>query len=94
MYVGGSNPDQQNAGQFPDAAGLGGQSVQPTPDFVRAIGRQGMQMKSTLQTLSGQHPEAADEFRKAIQSIDAGIAKILTTNPQATGGGPPAPRNV
>jgi len=91
QYVGGSPqtgqpPDSQMANPNPEQA-------KASPDFVRAIGRQGMQLKTTLQTLSGQHSEAAEDFRQAIKAIDAGIAKILTTNPQAPGG-PQAPRLV
>ncbi len=80
-------------GQSPEQGQAGAPATGPSPDFVRQIGRMGMQLKQTLQTLSGQHPEAAEEFRQAIKQIDGGIAKILTTNPQAANG-PQAPRSV
>lgn len=84
MYVGGQSQDQSQAGPATNS---------PSPDFVRSMGQQGMKLKDTLTTLSGQHPEAAEEFRTAIKAIDKGIAKILTTNPQAANG-PSAPRTV
>jgi hypothetical protein len=85
MYIGGQSQDSLGQGQAP---GNG-----PSGDFVRQIGQIGLKLKDTLTTLSGQYPEAAEQFRVAIKSIDAGIAKVMTTNPQA-GNGPPAPRTA
>lgn len=89
MYAGAATGQQPDSAMAPGGMPPAG----PSGDFVRSMGRMGMQLKTTLQTLSGQHPEAAEEFRTAIQSIDRGIAKILTTNPEASRG-PMAPRQV
>jgi len=72
-----------------------GQTAAPGPsaDFVQSLGRQGMQVEQLIDTLSGQFPEAAEDFRTAKMALKKGMAKILTTNPQASGG-PQAPRSV
>ena len=86
-YLGGQSQDgQQSAGQSPAPPG-------PSADFVQALGKQGMQVNQILEALSSQSPEAAEDFRVAIQAVKKGIAKILTTNPQASGG-PMAPKTV
>lgn len=53
----------------------------------------GMQIEQQIDTLSGQFPEAAEDLRAAKMALKKGMAKILTTNPQASGG-PMAPRSV
>ena len=86
-YLGGQSQDgQQSAGQSSAPPG-------PSADFVQALGKQGMQVEQLIDTLSGQYPEAAEDFRTAKMALKKGMAKILTTNPQASGG-PTAPRTV
>jgi hypothetical protein len=82
-------------GQSDGNAQSAGQSAAPGPsaDFVQSLSKQGMQVEQLIDTLSGQFPEAAEDFRTAKQALKKGMAKILTTNSQASGG-PTAPRSV
>jgi hypothetical protein len=82
-------------GQSDGGAGSPGQSPASgtSADFVQSLGRMGMQIEQQIDTLSGQFPEAASDFRAAKQALKKGMGKILTTNPQASGG-PQAPPSV
>lgn len=98
---GGGNAQQYDpaqylgGGQSDGGAQTAGQSAAPGPsaDFVQSLGRMGMQIEQQIDTLSGQFPEAASDFRAAKQALKKGMGKILTTNPQASGG-PQAPQSV
>ena len=75
-------------------SGAGGQAAPgPSKDFVQAMGKISMEMEQKIDALSGQYPEAADDFRAAKMAFRKGVAKIMTTNPEASGG-PMAPRSV
>ena len=75
-------------------SGASGQGAPgPSKDFVQAMGKISMEMEQKIDALSGQYPEAADDFRTAKMAFRKGIAKIMTTNPEASGG-PMAPRSV
>jgi hypothetical protein len=90
------DPAQFLGGGQSDGGAPGGQSPQapgPSPDFVQSMGRMGMQIEQQIDSLSGQFPEAAEDFRTAKMALKKGMAKILTTNPQASGG-PMAPRTA
>lgn len=81
-----------SAGQQ-DQGATGARSPQgPSADFVQSMGRIGMDLQDKIQTLSSQHPEAADDFRVAAAALKKGMAKILTTNSRAME--PQAPRQV
>jgi len=89
QYLGGgqSQGDAQ-AGQPPQGQGNGS-----SPDFVQQIGRMGMQLEQQIDALAGQFPEGAEEARTAKMALKKLIAKVLTTNPKASGG-PMAPRTA
>ena len=57
------------------------------------MGKISREMEQKIDALSGQYPEAADDCRTAKMAFRKGIAKIMTTNPEASGG-PMAPRSV
>ena len=81
------------AGESGDGMEAAGASTQsPSADFVQSMGRIGMDLQNQIQTLAGQHPEAADDFRVATQALKKAMAKILTTNSRAME--PMSPRQV
>ncbi len=92
QYLGGgqSQGDAQ-AGQPPQ--GQGASQTGTSPDFVQSIGRMGMQLEQQIDALAGQFPEGAEEARTAKMALKKLIAKVLTTNPKASGG-PMAPRTA
>jgi len=101
MPSGGGDPQQYDPANYlngkpgqPDDSGMSQQQSPqgPSADFVQSMGRIGMDLQDKIQTLSGQHPEAADDFRVATAAIKKGMAKILTTNSRAME--PVAPRQV
>jgi hypothetical protein len=79
-------------GQSDDGMSGGAAPQTPSADFVQSIGRIGMDLQDKIQTLSSQHPEAADDFKVAAAALKKGMAKILTTNSRAME--PQAPRQV